>query len=89
MTKSREELENELEQQADRLLDKLRADFSALGSDSSWRVARAVIHRAVHAAASGGVDFCVVAGYLAEMIPHAHGMMHGPDPGSVKHREMH
>ncbi|MCC6993042.1 MAG: hypothetical protein IT370_00295 [Deltaproteobacteria bacterium] len=78
----------ELEREADRIIGELSSAFAELGDDARWRVARAVIHRAVHAAArSRQVEFCVMASYLAEMIPHAHGLMHGADPGSPRHKE--
>jgi hypothetical protein len=80
--------EDELEAAAGKMLEELARRFADLGSDARWRVARAFIHRAVHDAATNKVDFCVLATYLAEMIPHAHGLMHGADPASPKHREV-
>jgi len=80
--------DDELERECDKLIGELDLAFEGLGDDARWRVARALIHRAVHAAAkSRQVEFCVLAAYLAEMIPHAHGLMHGADPASARHKE--
>lgn len=80
--------EDDLEASAEQLLEELSQRFADLGAEARWRCARAFIHRAVHAAAkSKEVEFCVIATYLAEMIPHTHGLMHGSDPASAKHRE--
>jgi len=44
--------------------------------DTRWQVAAALIHRAVHVAADGKVEYCKIATYLAEMVGHAHKLMH-------------
>ena len=81
--------EEELEAAAEQMLEELQRRFADIGADARWRAAKAFIHRAVHGAAkTKEVEFCVLAAYLAEMIPHAHGLMHGSDPTSAKHGEV-
>ncbi len=59
--------------------------------ESDWALARALIHRAVHLVAERQAgEFCALATLLAEMIGHAHGLMHpenaaAPAHGAISH----
>ena len=80
--------DDELEKAAEQAVAALTEAFADLGEDAAWRAARAMIHRAVHAAAkSGQVDYCVVATYLAEMVGHAHGLMHEQSGAKDSHKD--
>jgi hypothetical protein len=58
------------------------------GIESDRALVRALIHRGVHLAAERRAgEFCGVATFLAEMIGHVHGLMHGADPLSARHSE--
>jgi hypothetical protein len=66
----------------------LVAELGGAGADSDHALARALIHRGVHLAAERRpTEFCALATYLAEMIGHVHGLMHGQDPKSSRHSE--
>ena len=61
------------------------------GKDSDFALARALIHKAIHLVADRKAgEFCAVATYLADMIGHAHGLLHpgdrsAPDHGAFRH----
>jgi hypothetical protein len=62
------------------------AGLSGRGRDSDWALARALVHRAVHLVADRRPqEFCAVATLLAEMIGHAHGLMHPSDAAAPAH----
>jgi hypothetical protein len=63
---------DELEARVAELARKL-VEVHGDNADTRWQLAAALIHQAVH------VAFCKVTGYLAEMINHAHKLMHGDD----------
>lgn len=77
----------ELEARVDEAIARLSKDFSDLGAEVRWAVARALIHRGVHHATlpGGGVEYCTVATYLGEMIVHAHKIAHGDNPKAQTH----
>jgi len=61
-------------------LDAFVAPTAGQGRDSDWAMVRALIHKAVHLAADRkAAEFCGVATVLAEMIQHAHGLMHASE----------
>jgi hypothetical protein len=54
--------------------------------DSDWALARALVHKAVHLVADRQAgEFCAVATLLAEMIGHAHSVMHPSDTAAPAH----
>jgi hypothetical protein len=61
------------------------------GKDSDFALARALVHKAIHLVADRKAgEFCAVATFLAEMIGHAHGILHpgdrsAPDHGAFRH----
>ena len=61
------------------------------GKDSDFALARALVHKAIHLVADRKAgEFCAVATFLAEMIGHAHGLLHpadrsAPDHGAFRH----
>ena len=59
------------------------AGLGGRGGDSDWALVRALIHRAVHIAAERQAgEFCAVATFLAEMVTHAHQLLH-PGPADA------
>jgi len=69
-------------------IDGLIAELGSSGPESDLALARALIHRGVHLAAERRpAEFCALATFLAEMVGHAHGLMHGVDPTSSRHSE--
>jgi hypothetical protein len=56
------------------------------GTTSDWALVRALVHRAVHVAAERKAgEYCAVATLLAEMITHAHEVMHPGDRSAPDH----
>jgi hypothetical protein len=69
------------------LADRIRI-LAGRGTESDWALIRALVHRAVHAAAERQFEFCAVATLLAEMTTHAHEVFH-PAGRTSGHRDMH
>jgi hypothetical protein len=67
------------------------AALAGKGKDSDFALARALVHKAIHLVADHKAgEFCAVATFLAEMIGHAHGLLHpgdrsAPDHGAFRH----
>jgi hypothetical protein len=62
------------------------AALAGKGRESDWALARALVHKAVHLVAERQAgEFCAVATLLAEMIGHAHGLMHPADSSAPAH----
>jgi hypothetical protein len=60
--------------------------LSGQGTESDWALARALVHKAVHLVADRkAAEFCAVATLFADMIGHAHQVMHPGDKGSEAH----
>jgi hypothetical protein len=79
----------ELQKEHERRLSVLVAELAGRGGDSDLALVRALIHRAVHLAAERKVvEYCGVATLLAEMIGHAHQVMHGADASAPAHRDV-
>jgi hypothetical protein len=63
------------------------AGLAGKSRDSDWALARALVHKAVHLVADRQAgEFCAVATLLAEMIGHAHELMHSSDSSAPAHR---
>ena len=78
---------DELQNAHEAALAPVLAGLSGKGSDSDWALVRALIHRAVHLAAERkAAEYCAVSTLLAEMIGHAHGLMHPGDRSASSHR---
>lgn len=59
------------------------------GTDSDAALVRALVHRAAHLAAdTKALEFCALATLLAEMIGHAHQLLHGGDRNAAAHRDI-
>lgn len=57
---------------------------------SDFALARALVHRAVHLVAERKAgEFCALATFLAEMITHAHQLLHTGDSSADVHAEPH
>ena len=64
-------------------------ELAGSGRDADLALARALIHRGVHLLAERRAgEFCGLATYLAEMVGHAHGLMHGSDPAAPAHGDV-
>jgi len=80
---------DELQKQHEGRVNALIAELAGAGSESDLALVRALIHRAVHLAADRRAgEFCALATFLAEMVGHAHGAMHGGDPASAAHSDV-
>ncbi len=76
----------DIQKQHEAEIDRVIAKLSGGGADSDWALARALVHRAMHMVAERRAgEFCVVAGFLAEMIGHAHQLLHPGDKSSPAH----
>jgi hypothetical protein len=68
-------------------IDRLIAGLAGQGQESDWALARALVHRAVHLVADRKAgEFCAVATFLAEMVGHAHAVMHPDDDQDSSHQ---
>ena len=77
---------DELQKQLEARLAPAIAQLTGAGKESDLALARALIHRGVHLLAERRAgEFCGLATYLAEMLGHAHGLMHGADPAAAAH----
>ncbi|HVR61261.1 MAG TPA: hypothetical protein VMU50_05145 [Polyangia bacterium] len=81
---------DDLQKDHEARLTALVGEMAGKGSESDWALVRALIHRAVHVAAERkAAEFCALSTYLAEMIGHAHGLIHGGDQsGAAAHRDI-
>lgn len=80
---------DELQKEHEARLNALIAELAGRGQESDLALVRALIHRGVHLAADRRAgEFCAVATFLAEMVGHAHGIMHGSDPASASHGDV-
>ena len=80
---------DELEQRVTELIQRLGKDFADLEGELRWSLTRALIHRAVHYATErGGVEYCALSTYLAEMTVHAHKLAHGDNPKASAHQDL-
>ncbi len=65
------------------------AGLSGRSAESDWALTRALVHKAVHLVAERGAgEFCAVATFLAEMIGHAHQIMHTTEKSESPHRDV-
>ncbi len=79
----------ELQQQHEARLDSLVAETAGRGTDSDWALCRALMHKAVHLLAERKAgEFCTVATYMAELIGHAHQLLHGEDKRAASHHDV-
>ena len=64
----------------------LLAERAGKGRNEDWALVRALCHQAVHLCAERKAgEFCAVATLLADMINHAHGLMHPGSPDAAAH----
>jgi hypothetical protein len=79
----------ETQKQHEARIETLVQELAGANAESNLALARALIHRGVHLAADRRAgEFCALATYLAEMVGHAHALMHGADPASGKHDDL-
>ena len=73
----------ELQKQHEAALNAFLAQRPSQGNESDWALVRALIHKAVHLTADRKAgEYCALATFLAEMIGHAHGILHGNSPAA-------
>jgi hypothetical protein len=78
---------DEMQRQHEQELTPTLAGLAGKGKDSDWALARALVHKAVHLVAERKAgEFCAVATLLAEMISHAHQLLHPGGPADEAHR---
>ena len=79
--------QDEVHKAQEKQLDDLIARLGG-GTDADWALVRALVHKAVHLAADRSAgEYCAVATLLAEMIQHAHELMH-PGTKSTGHKAL-
>jgi hypothetical protein len=77
---------DDIQKQHEARLDPLLRELAGAGAESDLALVRALIHRGVHLAAERRIgEFCGLATFLADMVGHAHRLMHGADPGAEAH----
>ena len=80
---TQEELNRAQEKQLSDFLDRLGGT-----TESDWALVRSLVHKAVHLTADRKAgEFCALATLLAEMIQHAHEVMH-PSKQPAAHKGM-
>jgi hypothetical protein len=80
---------DELQKQHEARLSALLAELTGRGDESDLALVRALVHRGMHLAAERkSIEFCGLATYLAEMIGHAHQIMHGADKAASAHQDV-
>ena len=80
--------QHELHKAHEKELDDLIAKLTG-GTESDWALVRALVHKAVHLATDRQAgEFCAVATLLAEMIQHAHELMHPSQKSSGHETKM-
>ena len=80
---------DDLQKEHEARLTALTAELSGRGAESDWALVRALIHHAVHLAADRkAAEFCVLSTYLAEMIGHAHQLIHGGGEAAAAHKDI-
>ena len=76
----------ELQKQHEAELTAAVTGLAGKGRDSDFALARALVHKAIHLVADRKAgEFCAVATFLAEMIGHAHGLLHPGDKSASVH----
>lgn len=76
----------ELQKQHEAELTQAVAALTGKGKESDFALARALVHKAIHLVADRKAgEFCAVATFLAEMIGHAHGLLHPGDRSAASH----
>lgn len=80
---------DETQKQLEARLAPVIAELTGGGKTSDLALARALIHRGVHILAERRAgEFCALATYIAEMLGHAHALMHGNDPATATHGDV-
>ncbi len=81
---------DDLQKQHEAQLTPFVASLAGKSGESDWALARALIHRGIHLVADRKAgEFCAVATFLAEMIGHAHQMLHPGGDAAKAHKDPH
>ena len=82
-------ISDEMQKQHETRVTALVQELSGRSGESDVALMRALIHRAVHLAADKrAAEFCTLATYFAEMITHAHDILHGRDNKASLHADV-
>lgn len=80
---------DDLQKEHEARLSAVIGELGGKGVESDLALVRALIHRGVHLAAERkAVEFCALSTFLAEMIGHAHQLLHGGDQAAPVHRDV-
>jgi hypothetical protein len=80
---------DDLQKEHERRISTLVHELVGRGGESDLALVRALIHRAIHLVAERkSVEFCGLATFLAEMIAHAHQLLHGADVAAPAHKDI-
>jgi hypothetical protein len=80
---------DELQKEHETRLTAMLAEWVGRGGQSDLALVRALVHRAMHLAAERkAAEFCALATFLAEMIAHAHQLLHGGDDAAPAHKDV-
>ena len=80
---------DDLQKEHEARLSALIGELGGRGGESDLALVRALVHRAVHLSAERKVvEFCGLATFLAEMIGHAHQLLHGADKAAPAHKDI-
>jgi hypothetical protein len=80
---------DELQKEHEGRLSTLLAELAGRGAESDLALVRALVHRGIHLAVERkAIEFCALSTFLAEMIGHAHQLLHGGDQAAPAHRDV-
>ena len=80
---------DDLQKQHEARIAGLISELQGKGGDSDWALVRALVHKAMHLCAERKAgEFCALATFLAEMVGHAHQVMHGGDKPVGAHSDI-
>jgi len=80
---------DDLQKEHEARLSALVTELVGKGGESDLALVRALIHRGIHLAAERkAIEFCALATFLAEMIGHAHHLLHLVVSCSRAHRDV-
>ena len=80
---------DDLQKEHEARLSALIAEVGGRGGESDLALVRALVHRGIHLAAERkAIEYCALATFLAEMIGHAHQLLHGGDKSAPVHHDV-
>jgi hypothetical protein len=80
---------DDVQKQHEARLEAVIGELAGRGKESDQALVRALIHRGIHLCAERRpLEFCGLATFLAEMVGHAHALLHGSDPAATAHGDV-